>query len=402
MKKGVKSRVFEFINRIVKNVEPKNSDDVIKYDTDNRFPQNLIKYLSESGTATRCIEELERYATAEGFVNEELGKLKCNETQTFNELLEELNQQSITFYGNALHISRRTDGTIAAIKLVPFENIRKAENCLIYNPTYSSDKFDKSKDKKHPYFKGPVLSQTDLAEVASYGEDAGEILYVFNKRPGVNIYPVPPYYSSIADIETDGELSKYELETVNNSFLPSGMLTIVGDMDDEVEDENGLTEWGALEENLALFTGEVKDEKGASGRSKLLVMQAATKDQIPVYQPFNHEGILTAVENATKRIEKKVAKAFGVPPFIIGLDGSVGFATNIIADNITLFNNRVLKIQKLSTRGLTMCFPNMDFTVTQLTPIKYIAPEILATLSDEEKRALAGYGPLKTNTLQNG
>lgn len=401
MNLSIKSKVFGFLNRIVKINDAVYSDDIIKYDTDNKFPQNIIKYISESGTATRCVDELERYATAEGFVDAELGNTKVNETQTLNDLLEELNQQSVYFEGNALHISRKTDGTIASIRVIPFENIRRSKDYLIYNPTYSSDKYDKQKDKKHPYFKAPVLNSEQLMEVAAFGEDAGEILYTYNKRPGAYIYPIPSFFSAISDIETDAELSKYELEAVNNSFLPSGILTLIGNVNYEVTDENGRSEWDDINDNLEAFTGNVKDDKGASGRNKLLVLQAATKDQVPNYQPLNNEGILNAVESATKRIENKVARVFGVPPFIIGIGGSVGFATNIISDNITLFNNRVLKIQRLSTRGLSKCFPNKDFTVTTLMPIKYLDPIILNKLTNDELRALGGYQPLNQQTNGN-
>ena len=390
----IKIKVFNFLNRIVKIKEPVNySEDIIKYDTDNKFPQNLINYIRESGTATRCVDELGRYSFAEGFVKETTAKMKFNETQNGNDIVEELLQQSIYFEGNALHISRKTDGTIDSVRVVPFENIRRAKNYLIYNPTLSSDKYDQSKDKKHPYFKGVKLTPEELAEVSAFGEDAGEILYIINKRPGTYIYPIPGYYASISDIETDAELSKYELETVNNSFLPSGILTIIGNINNEVKDDEDSTEWDEYQEQLEAFTGNVKNEKGESGRNKLLVLQAETKEQVPNYQALTNEAILNASETATKRIEGKVCRAFGVPPFIVGIGGTVGFATNIISDNITLFNNRVLKIQNLATKGLKLCFPEMDFTLTQLTPIKYLAPEVLKTLSETELRAIGGYAP---------
>lgn len=194
---SIKSKVFGFLNRVVKINTVVYSDEIIKYDSDNLFPQNIIKYISESGTATRCVDELERYATADGFVNEKVGAAKANDKQTFDNLLEELNQQSVYFEGNALHISRNTDGTIASVRVIPFENIRKTKNCLIYNPTLSESRYDKAKDKKHPYFMGAILTPEQLKEVAEFGEDAGEILYTYNRRPGAYVYPIPSFYAAI-------------------------------------------------------------------------------------------------------------------------------------------------------------------------------------------------------------
>jgi hypothetical protein len=112
---------------------------------------------------------------------------------------------------------------------------------------------------------------------------------------------------------------------------------------------------------------------------------------------LSNEGILNAIENSTKRVAEKVARAFGVPPFLVGLGGNVGFSTNIIADNIELFNNRVRVLQELITDAFEQCFPQFDFELTQLKPIKYIDSEILKDLTIDERRQIAGYEPLNQN-----
>lgn len=397
------NKLYGFLNRIVTIKEVKYDNEIIKYDSDNKFPQNLIRIVGESGTATSCINALVHYGYADGLVDEALGKTMANETQTFNEVVEDLFWQQFYFGGEALHVKRDTDGNIVSVKAIPFENIRKTKTHLIYNPTFSSS-YDSNQDCKYPFFVGVKATPEQLAEIAQYtnkdGETVGEILYYFKKKPGQYIYPIPNYHSAISDIETDGEHSKYELESVNNSFLPSGILTLVGQIDNVDKDERGNTEQDNISELLEGFTGNVKDSKGESGRNKLLVLNAKTKDEVAVYQPISNEGILTAVDTATTRISNKVARAFGVPPFIIGLGGNVGFATNIVADNITLFNNRIAKIQVNTTSPLKMCFPDKDFTMTQLTPIKNIDPNLLVVLTPNEKRELLGYKPLENGNIQ--
>lgn len=397
------NKLYGFLNRIVTIKEVKYDNEIIKYDSDNKFPQNLIRIVGESGTATSCINALVHYGYADGLVDEALGKTMANETQTFNEVVEDLFWQQFYFGGEALHVKRDTDGNIVSVKAIPFENIRKTKTHLIYNPTFSSS-YDSNQDCKYPFFVGVKATPEQLAEIAQYtnkdGETVGEILYYFKKKPGQYIYPIPNYHSAISDIETDGEHSKYELESVNNSFLPSGILTLVGEIDNETKDERGNTEQDNISELLEGFTGNVKDSKGESGRNKLLVLNAKTKDEIASYQAISNEGILTAVDTATTRISNKVARAFGVPPFIIGLGGNVGFATNIVADNITLFNNRINKIQINTVSPLKMCFPDKDFTMTQLTPIKNIDPNLLVVLTPNEKRELLGYKPLENGNIQ--
>jgi len=361
-----KAKSLTYKNRVVKIVED-NSSDVIKYGSDNAFPQKLIKQLDESGTATSCIDILTQYIYANGLVNEQLGNTMINETQTFNELISEASTYVAPFQAICLYVMRGIDGKVKNLKVVPFEQVRRSkEGTFLVNPTFG-DKYIKEKNREYPSFYGAEISAEKLAEhISDWGEDKGEILYYFRKKPMKNIYPIPTYYSSIEDINSDTELSKYELETITNSFLPSGILNIIGNYDNTTEDEAGMTEQDYMDAALSAFTGEVKDASGASGRQKLLILQAKTKEELAVYQSISNEGVLNASDLATKRIAEKVARAFGVPPFLIGLGGNVGFATNIIADNIKLFNNRVLLLQNIITDALETCFPNGDFKLTQL------------------------------------
>lgn len=392
-----KPRTLTYKNRVVKIVKDNNSD-LIKYGADNSFPQNLINQLDESGTATACIDVLSQYIYAEGLVNEQLGNFKINDKQTFNELIAEVTSYVSPFQAVPLYVMRGLNGKVKELKLVPFEQIRRTDRgTFIVNPTFGTKQFKKEKSKEYPAFYGAEITPQELQEhVFEWGEEVGEILYYFRKKPMKNHYPIPTYYSAIEDINTDSENSKYELESVTNSFLPSGILNIVGNYDDTQRDESGMTQQDYLDQTLLQFTGSEKDETGASGRQKLLILQAKTKEELAVYQPLSNEGILNAIENSTRRVAEKVARAFGVPPFLIGLGGNVGFSTNIIADNIELFNNRVRVLQELISDAFEQCFPNLDFTLTQLNPIKYINPEVFAKLTDAEIRAIGGYETVDT------
>lgn len=391
------SKLYTFVNRIVKILDPKEySDEVIKYDVDNRFPQNLIQQIAESGTATSCIEALNEYSYADGFVDESTAKFKVNEFQDANELLEDTLQQANLFAGVAWHIKRDGSGNILEAKVVDFESCRKTKNCIIYNPTLSST-FDKSKDVKYSLFKGHKPTNEQLAEIASFkndeGKTLGEILYYHKRKPGQAIYPIPAYYANISDINADAEHSKMELENVNNTYLPSGILNVIGNVDDETEDDDGKTEWDHMNDTLEAFTGSVKDAQGETGRQKLAVFFSKTKEEAHIYTPISNEAQFNAIDKSSDRVARKVARAFRVPDFLINLGGSVGFASNIIADNITLFNNNVKKVQILATTPFKMCWPDLKLDVTQKNPIRHILPEVLAVLTEDELRALEGYEP---------
>lgn len=386
-----KASVYKFVNRLVHITEDK-SKGIIRYDSDNAFPQNLVKQLGESSTASACIDKLHQYIFADGLTDEQVGALKVNDTQTLNDIINENSRIYATFRGVALHVSRRADGSIGQVKTVPFEQVRKSENGLyIVNPTFGTKKVDEKKNKFFPAFKGEKV----IPEMVS---PVGEILYWFVKKPMQYDYPIPSYYSAIEDINADAELSKYELETVTNGFVPSGILQIVGNIDDQTEDDAGKTQWDYINDSLAGFTGQLKDSTGASGRQSLLVLHAKTKEELAVYTPLFNEGVLNATENATRRIAQKVCRSFGVPPMLIGLDGNVGFATNIIADNIELFNNHITPLQEELLTPFRMLFPKLDLGLTKLTPLKYIEPALLEDLTTKERREIIGYETVETDT----
>jgi hypothetical protein len=387
-----KSKSLTYKNRVVRIIDDKSTG-VIKFGKDNAFPQRLIEQLDESGTASLCIEVLTQYVQAEGLVNEDVGKLPANDKQTFNELISEEVPYLVPFHAVALYVMRGPDGKVKQVKVLPTEQLRvNPANEWIINPTWGTKKFEAKQDAKFPSFYGSEISTEKLKEhIEKYSIEKGEVLYYFRKRPMKTYYSVPYYYAGIEDINTDAENSKLELESVTNGFITSGMLTIVGNYDDATKDETGKTEQDYLDETLESFTGNVKDEDGASGRNKLLILQAKTKEELPDYKSISSEGVFNAIDKSTDRIAHKVARLFGVPPFLVGLGGSVGFSSDIIADNITLFNNRVLILQRLLSDALRLCFPDKDFTMTQLNPIRDIPPEVLSKLSDAEVRALYGY-----------
>lgn len=383
-------KVFSFLNRLVNIKESKNTH-IYNYDLDNKFPQTLIKILDESPTGTACIERRAEYIYAKGFIDETAGALKVNPFQTANDLLNEIKYQASTFECVAIHVSRKADGTVGMIKQVPFELLRKNSNGdIIFNPTFGESKYNSELDVRYSKFLGTKIT-TDTLNFLMTEYPNGEIIYHFRKKPAKHIYPIPAYYSSVESIMADAEFGKYKLESVNNSFLPSGILTLVGDVDDNNKDDSGMTEWDYIESQLEAFTGNVKDPSGNTGRQKLMVLHAKSKEEIPTYTTLNNADILNSANESRKDTAATICSATGVPPFLIGLDGTVGFASNIIADNIELFNNAINDLKNLCEDIFKVCFPQYDWSISSLSPIKYIPDSILNDLTSDERRALVGY-----------
>ena len=164
-------------------------------------------------------------------------------------------------------------------------------------------------------------------------------------------------------------------------------------MDNTIKDETGRTDQDHLDDVLKDFTGAKKDKNGMSGRNKLAVFSAATKEEIPVLQSFDSKAIMDAANGATDRIGRKVARLFEVPPFLIGLESATGFNTKILVDQIDIFNKTVNGTQRFISNALKILYPTYDWTISTFNPISYIPSEVYAKLTDDEIRASAGYKP---------
>lgn len=402
VKRKFRSAVYNFVNLFVPQTIENKSKDTLLYGTNNHFPNDLIRTLSESGTATSCVNKVDQFIQADGFMDEASAELKVNENETADQLLSLISSCVANFQAFSLYIRRTADGKIASVEYTDFEKLRKRiSGGFIFNKNFGSSIYKESEDKKYPEFKKAVLTKEELAEqIALYGP-VGEVMYVYRKKVGQYNYPIPSYYSGIEDVKTDAELSKFEYEVCVNSFLPSSILTIIGEVDNQVKDDRGKTDQDHLDETLKAFTGDVKGKDGRSGRAKLAVLSAATKEEVPVLQSFDIKAIMNATNLATERIARKVSRLFDVPPFLVGIESATGFNTKILVDQIDLFNKTVNSWQRMIASAFDVLFPGRDWTITTFNPISYIPPEVFSKLTDDEIRAIAGYQPLPVDTTES-
>jgi len=400
-----KSKVYQFINLYVPQLIENKSKDLLLYDTDNLFPNNLIKILAESGTATACVNKVDQFIQADGFVDENTSKIQVNSEQNADQLLSLISPCIATFQSFALYVTRTADGKRNATQYIDFEKLRKTiSGNFIYNKNLGTKDFKEIDNIIYPAFKKLDMTTEELAiQVEQFG-NVGEIIYVYRRKVGQYTYPIPSYYSGIEDIKTDAELSKFEYEASVNSFMPSSILTIIGEVDDKTKDDKGKTSQDYLDDTLKEFTGGVKDKKGMSGRMKLAVLSAKTKEEVPVLQSFDVKAIMEAAGGATDRIARKVSRLFEVPPFLIGLESATGFNTKILVDQIDLFNKTVNSWQRMISSTMEILYPGLDWTISTFNPISYVDPKLLEVLTTDEIRAIAGYKPLpkQTTTVPDG
>jgi hypothetical protein len=401
---GLKSQLVKLIEAVIPDNSINKSDGVINYGFRNLLPQELLKVVSDSGTATSCMSQLSAFIQADGFTKENENLKKVNPDQTAKDLLAEASYYQAMFNGFAFHILFALDGSVGEVTLLPFQKVRKTDDeNFVYNETLGNKEFKKEKNIKYKAFNPNLTPEERLkqikTDIKTHGTQRGELLYSYTLSPYSQHYPVPQYYAGLDDIRSDAGLMRLEFRNINRGFRPNVIIATVGDIDDkQIDSTTGLTDSQQFDKNLLAFTGE--------DAATVLHLQSPTKEGLPEVTQFPLAELLDGVDKATDRVARKVCRHIGVPPVLIGLSMPEGLGnTQAIANNMKLFNHSIVNDQNLLSSAFKMMFPKdaagnpLTWTITTLNLVDYIPAEVLAVLTNDEKRIIGGFDALpKTDT----
>jgi hypothetical protein len=393
---GLKSQIVKLINAVVPDNSINKTDGIINFGRANVLPNEILNVITDSGTATACISKIKSFIEADGFTQDAENNLKVNPEQTAKQILAEIAYYQALYNGFALKVLYRLDGQIGSIYCLQFDKIRRTVNGgFVYNENFGNSRSFKKAD--NIYFEAydrntapeERLKIID-ADIKKHGTQRGEILYSYILNPYSEFYPYPEYISGLDDIRSDAGLMRLEYRNISRGFRPNVIISTVGEIDDkQVDQTTGKTDAQIFDENLTAFTGE--------DAATVLHLQAETKDGLPMVTQFPLADLLDGVDKATDRVARKVCRHLQVPPPLIGLTTSEGLGnTQALANSMKLFNHSLVTDQNLIAETFKMLYPVFEWELTTLNIIDYIPAEVLATLTNDEIRAIGGYPALPT------
>lgn len=393
-----KGRIQQAAQNAVAVILKNDASDRYFYGQFDNLPNTIIASVDNSGTATACAGRLAEFIEADGFIQEGLDEVKANKKQTLKTLVGEAAANLSYLKGFALRVVFNNAGQIVKIFSEDVKNIRRVKGGFEINPlmgeigkrdaeTFWVPEFDLDRD---PAERRRLI----VNQVNQYGEQKGELVYVFKKGMGryYDIYPVPDFYSSIEDVIADGKISQLELRNITQGFRTPVIIS-TGPIDDQTEDEDGKTPQDYFDEQLENFTGE--------DASPMLHLKGATEDFKPTVTTINIAEILDQTEKASERIAKRVARLFRVPDILIGMarEGQLGNAQEL-KNQMSLFALTVYRLQDMIKQGFEqiaplLALPGMerlgeapDFTLSTLRPFDHLPAEVLNRLNEGEIREL--------------
>lgn len=400
------SKTYQLFARFVPDIASGLGDSKhYLYGNNDLLPNDNLRLINDCGVAKRCIRKKARYIQADGFSDETSAVFQVNDKQKANDLLQHISSYAAYNEGFALQIRRNAEATIVDVKCIPFECVRKKEDGnFTYNPKKGQTGWALDKDITYPAFNPNITVEQYHKNLLDFKQQP-EIFYVYEQTADNPHYPVPDFNAGIEDIETCIEISKMDLEITQNGFMPSGILT-THEIDDENEDDTGVTPYGHFVEELQKFTGRIKDkDNGKSGRFKLMHVMVSDPAQAPKLEKYDAKTILEASDAKRETIAREVCRLFGVHPILVGFsDAAVLGNTQALANVITEFNHYINPIQRMISNAMKVVFPKSDWTITQFNPITYIPAEVYAKMTDDEVRNIIGLEPIEkeaTSDAQN-
>lgn len=385
----------DFINRFVPRYT-RTQKGWYKWGTDDNFPQDAIALIANNGAALRAMRLRSKYITANGF-DAATANITANPKENVNQLLAKVSHDVAIFQAFALQVLRDASAQVKEVHHIPIELLRKnKDGSYTYNTTIGTDNYKESAGKKMPAYKGLQVEKDVFAnQIKTFGNTA-EVAFFYVPDPISFIYPFPDWYSGEYDLRTGSELMMLDNEMVTNGFMPSAILTTIGEVDDEQEDDQGYTQMDHLVNDLKKFTGNIKDAAGKSGRNKLLLLNAPTKEAVPVLQTIDIEKIINGSIEKRDDINRTVSRLFGVHPVLLGYSEATVLGNQQALANASMeLANNVIGDQEMICEAFKDLF-GVEFQLTRFTPISYIPEKLYDVLTSEEKRALIGYSPLNT------
>lgn len=142
----------------------------------NQLPQEGLRVLYDSGTATICVERLGLFIGGKGFASEATATAMANPEQTFNQLLAEAAESAAVGFGVPYILRFTYGGELAELHVANADCLRREKDGgrFVVNPKIAVGTMPTDHNEVYlPY--DPLTSQQEISEqvIAAAGSEAG-------------------------------------------------------------------------------------------------------------------------------------------------------------------------------------------------------------------------------------
>ena len=200
----------------------------ISYGSKNLYPYDLLNLYAQSCTHRACVDFAVNSIIGNG-VDYEAMKIKNddiitpNYTEDWNSFIRKIALDFVLYGSFAFQIIRNKDGKTFSIYHQPYEQVRLSPVDEDGQITSAWICEDWSATSKYQPIELPMFGFQEDETI----ESGKPFLYVYrNYTPQNTYYSAPIYSSALNAIQAEIEYQRWELKSITNNFVPSGMLEL--------------------------------------------------------------------------------------------------------------------------------------------------------------------------------
>lgn len=339
-----------FADNKVPEFKEVSSKEYILFGEDNKFPQHLLNLYNKSSNHNAIVNGKTTYIMGKGFPT---NPIVNRNKETINKVFRKFCTDIELFGGGRFQCIWKMGGGLE-ISHIPFQCLRVAKDAKGYWYKKDWTKMD-SRDDKKVFI--PAFDPEDKKGVQIFAYD--------EYRPGCDKYPLPGYFGALNDIETDVEISIYNLSVMKNGQFSGKMVSFFNGVPTEEAKKKLEKRW---EEK---FNGS-----GNAGRTMLAFNNGTDKE--PVISDLSTTDLDKLFEQLNKTVQSEIFSGHQVTsPMLFGVKepGQLGGRSEI-QDSYEIFKNTYINDKQMAIEEVQAFFAPLIGT----KPEKLIPVEPLTTM----------------------
>ncbi|MDR1335737.1 MAG: hypothetical protein LBK22_02780 [Tannerella sp.] len=375
------------------------------YGEQNDYPQQIMQIVDSSVTGKPCVDVYSKFISGRGFVEKDLYTKIINENgQTADYVVDQIAKDYALFGGFALHVNYNARFQVTEIQHIPFETVRfeKLDDAGSFSRVamhrdwgrqFTQLRRWKKEDIEYIdlYDPSPDAILSQVTRDGGWQNYKGQVY--FYSGQGEKVYPLPVFCNVLTDMNTQEGISNVSNRNARNNFMPAGALIDYNNPDESEEQEN------ETEKSLLEFQGD-------EVTGNLMLIKARTPEEKPEFISFIGQNYDKAFDSTRKSVREDIGAAFNQPPILRAENVGANFGADLMKNAYNYYNsvteNERLVIERVFTEIFKHWFEATtgNYAIDPLNytyanqDIKSIPPDILATLTVNEKRALIGFEPI--------
>lgn len=351
------------------------SKDWIMFGEDNKFPEQLLYLYNKSSNHNAIVNGKCIYVFGKGFQTGD--KIVNQNGETFNDVIKKSCSDIELFGGCYVEVIWKIGGA-AELRHIPFQTLRMAKENNGYWYCKNWAKYTTEKPVFIPDFN---TDDKNGVQIFSYKE----------YRPGTDIYPLPGYFGALNDIETDVEISKYNLSIIKNGMFSSKMIVF----------NNGEPTSEIKRKIEADFK---KKFTGAENGGNFMLVFNEDPAKAPVVNDLSTTDLDKLFDQLNKTTQAEIFSGHLVTsPMLFGImePGKLG-GRNELQDAYEIFNNTYIGNKQKSLNSIAkILMPVVNISLSEIVPVNPInkiifsAETIAQNITQDEIREVLGYSPIE-------